>query len=136
VDLLLSEAMRPLYGRPFPVRFTDRLRRLNQKTPANALKSALIAAALNLAPRVSDYGLALLTGGLTDLAALVEDDERLAEHVRANIAGTFHVCGTARMGAADDPDAVADASIMPAVPRGNTNIPTIMIAEKIAAAMR
>ena len=30
---------------------------------------------------------------------------------------------------------VADASIMPAVPRANTNLPTLMVAERIAAAL-
>ena len=85
-----------------------------------------------------------------DLAALANDNAALAEHVRNNVAGTFHVSGTCRMGGADDADAVVDnsgrlrgvaglrvvdASIMPAIPRGNTNLPTIMLAEKIAAEM-
>jgi 5-(hydroxymethyl)furfural/furfural oxidase len=71
--------------------------------------------------------------------------ERLAEHIRTNVAGTFHVSGTCRMakirrgGGLGRPRArhrglrVADASVMPTVPRANTNIPTIMIAEKLAA---
>ena len=149
-ELLSFEAMRTLCGQPFPVRFTNRLRRLNQKTRANAWKASVVARLLNLSPTLGDTGLRLLTGGARPLADLIADDEQLTEHVRRNVAGTFHVSGTARMGARDDPDAVvdpqgrvygiaglrvADASVMPAVPRGNTNLPTIMIAEKLAAAM-
>jgi 5-(hydroxymethyl)furfural/furfural oxidase len=151
VEMLASGAVRRLIGRPFPVRFTDRLRRLNQKTAANAWKSAIIARLLDLSPALSDFGLAQLTGDAVPLEELVSDDEALSEHVRVNIAGTFHVSCTCRMGAADDPDAVvdpagrvrgieglrvADASVMPKVPRANTNIPTIMIAEKLAAAIQ
>ena len=147
VDLLASDGMKALGGRPFPVRFTDRLRRLNQKTNANAVTAALIARLLDVSPRLADYGLATLTGDAVPLAALVADDQRLAAHIRTNVAGTFHVSGTCRMGATDDPGAVvdpagrvrrieglrvADASVMPTVPRANTNIPTIMIAEKLA----
>jgi 5-(hydroxymethyl)furfural/furfural oxidase len=150
VDLLSSDAVRPLCGRPFPVRFTDRLRRLNRLTRANALQSAAIGALLNVHPRLSDYALQSLTGGAVDLAKLCADEDQLAEHVRTNVAGTFHVSGTCRMGAADDRDAVvdamgrvigvgglrvADASVMPVVPRANTNIPTVMVAERLAAAI-
>jgi 5-(hydroxymethyl)furfural/furfural oxidase len=150
VDLLSSDAVRPLCGRPFPLRFTDRLRRLNRLTRANALQSAAIGALLNVHPRLSDYALHSLTGGAVHLAKLCADEHQLAEHVRTNVAGTFHVSGTCRMGAADDRDAVvdtegrvigvgglrvADASVMPVVPRANTNIPTVMVAEKLAAAI-
>ena len=94
--------------------------------------------------------LSTLADRRVDLAKMVEDDDALAEHIRDNVAGTFHPVGTCRMGAADDRDAVTDttgrvrgvdglrvidASLMPTIPRGNTNIPTIMVAEKIAEAM-
>ncbi len=93
---------------------------------------------------------ATLADRRVDLAALVEDDEALADHIRDNVAGTFHPVGTCRMGAAGRSQRgdrsgrprsrlaglrVIDASIMPTVPRGNTNIPTIMVAEKLAAEM-
>ncbi len=147
VDFVSSDAIRPLCGRPFPVRFTDRLRRLNRFTKPNAVKSTAIAALLDMSSRLSDYTLASLAGGVVALDELVADQERLAEHIRVNVAGTFHVSGTCRMGAAADRYAVvdpagrvygvgglrvADASVMPDVPRGNTNIPTIMVAEKLA----
>jgi 5-(hydroxymethyl)furfural/furfural oxidase len=147
VEILTSPEVRALAGRPFPVRFDDRIRRLNRRTTANAVKSTLVARTLDALPGLSDRLLAALTGPDVDLVALVNDRAALEAHVRENVAGVFHPCGTCRMGPADDPMAVvdttgrvrgvgalrvADASIMPTVPRANTNIPTIMVAEKIA----
>jgi len=73
--------------------------------------------------------------------------EALREYVRAATISMFHPVGTAKMGTADDPLAVldsglklrgieglwvADASVMPAIPQGNTNATCIMIGEKAA----
>ncbi|XP_055678439.1 glucose dehydrogenase [FAD, quinone]-like [Lutzomyia longipalpis] len=68
-------------------------------------------------------------------------------YIRYMTTSTFHAVGTAKMGPDSDPQAVvdpelkvrgikglrvADASIMPIIPSGNTNAPTIMIGEKAA----
>jgi 5-(hydroxymethyl)furfural/furfural oxidase len=150
VALVSSEPVGALCTTVFPVRFTDRIRQLNQLTRANTIKAAIIAGTLDAVPALADFVFGRLTGRRIDLAELVNDKAALADYIRNNVAGTFHVCGTCRMGRADDPDAVVDnsgrlrgisglrvvdASIMPAIPRGNTNIPTIMLAEKIAADM-
>jgi 5-(hydroxymethyl)furfural/furfural oxidase len=150
VEILAHDAVQAITRLTFPVKFTDRLRRLNRITPANKAKSAAIAALIDLVPPLAAPIFATLADRRVDLAALVEDDAALADHIRDNVAGTFHPVGTCRMGAADDGAAVTDpagrvhgmeglrvidASIMPTVPRGNTNIPTIMVAEKLADAM-
>ena len=150
VEILAHEEVRAMSGTTFPVKFNDRLRRLNRITRANKLKSALVAGLIDLVPPLAGPIFSTLTDRRVDLATLVEDDDALAEHIRENVAGMFHPVGTCRMGRADDPDAVVDAqgrvhgigglrvvdaSIMPSLPRGNTNIPTIMVAEKIAAGM-
>ena len=80
-----------------------------------------------------------------------QTDDQLV-HAAGNVGTTiFHPVGTCRMGAADDPAAVVDsrlrvrgvaglrivdASVMPTITSGNTNSPTLMIAEKAAGIVR
>ena len=150
VDILAHDAVRSMTSLTFPVKFSDRLRRLNRITPANKIKSTAVAALIDLVPTLAGPIFATLADRRVDLATLASDDDALAEHIRQNVAGTLHPVGTCRMGAPGDPEAVTDpagrvhgvaglrvidASIMPAPPRGNTNIPTIMVAEKLAAEM-
>jgi choline dehydrogenase len=75
----------------------------------------------------------------------VRSDEELDAYLRASAVSDIHTVGTCRMGhdamAVVDPRLrvlgverlrVVDASVMPRVPGGNTNVPTMMIAEKAA----
>ena len=79
-------------------------------------------------------------------AERVSDDD-LVSYLRANGQSMYHPVGTCRMGPQQDPSAVVDArlrthgiaglrvvdaSVMPTIPSGNTNAPTIMIAERAA----
>ena len=75
------------------------------------------------------------------------DEEALRDYVRQTAKTVFHPVGTAKMGAESDRMAVvdqqlrvrgtqglrvADASVMPTLVSGNTNAPTMMIAERAA----
>ena len=75
----------------------------------------------------------------------VASDSELDTYIRATATPDIHTVGTCRMGrdsmAVVDPQLrvhgvqglrVADASVMPRVPGGNTNIPVMMVAEKAA----
>jgi choline dehydrogenase len=84
-------------------------------------------------------------------AAIIEDDDRVREFLRANVTHLVHPVGTCKMGSGDDPTAVvdqhgrvhgleglrvADASIMPNIVRANTNLTAIMIGERVAEFMK
>tara|TARA_B100000401_G_scaffold133901_1_gene88627 strand:- start:208 stop:1023 length:816 start_codon:yes stop_codon:yes gene_type:complete len=73
----------------------------------------------------------------------VQTDEDWKEYIRANAQTVYHPVGTCKMGVGEDAVVdsnlsvrglrnlrVIDASIMPRIVGGNTNAPTIMIAEK------
>ncbi len=76
-----------------------------------------------------------------------QSDAALDDFIRDHVESAYHPCGTARMGARDDPGAVvdpqcrvigvdglrlADSSIFPRIPNGNLNAPSIMTGEKAA----
>jgi choline dehydrogenase len=77
----------------------------------------------------------------------IPDDDELEPALRQLVRTYHHPVGTCRMGPDRDVGAVvdawgrvhgidrlvvADASIMPRIPRGNTHLPTMMVAERIA----
>ena len=75
----------------------------------------------------------------------VQSDDQLDDYIREHVESAYHPCGTLKMGAVDDPDAVVDpecrvigvdnlrvidTSIFPDITNGNLNGPAIMTAEK------
>jgi choline dehydrogenase len=76
---------------------------------------------------------------------MANDKNMLEQWVIQHTESAYHCSGTCAMGTVTDNQGrvngieglrVCDASIMPYVPSGNTNAPTIMIAEKISDAIK
>ncbi len=74
-----------------------------------------------------------------------EDDASIIAHIERNTTTLYHPVGTCAMGRVVDSELrvlgleslrVVDASVMPTLVRGNTNAPTIMIAERAADLIR
>ncbi len=91
-------------------------------------------------PALADY-----TGDEIAPGAAVQSDDEIDGFVKGAVESAYHPCGTCRMGAADDADAVvdptcrvigvdglrvADSSIFPHITNGNLNAPSIMVGEK------
>jgi len=76
------------------------------------------------------------------------DDAALDAWLRATVSDYVHACGSCKMGSPDDPSAVVDpncrfigveglsvvdASVIPVIPRANTHLTAVMIAERAAS---
>lgn len=146
----LSAALQAVTTDPFPAFYSDRVRRIGVVNTRNKLATRLIAKLLD--------GPAALRSWLIDryivegyrFDEVMTDDDKLEAFIRQAAIGVWHASCSCRMGAEDDPMAVTDptgrvrgvpglrvvdASIFPVVPCANTNIPTLMTAEKIADAI-
>ena len=152
----LERALRgsPLQAGPgelFPAVLSPRVRALSRLGRRNRILTAAVAGMLDMQPRGARRALLRrMFAGERALDVLVDDEAGLLRMVRRNVFGVWHPSGTCRMGAASDQRAVTDpqgrvhgmkglrvvdASLMPRLPTANTNLPTIMIAEKIAHEM-
>ena len=82
-----------------------------------------------------------------EVAPLGESDDELAAFIRTSSNTVYHPCGTCRMGATDDAEAVvdpelrirglggiriADASVFPTIPSVNLCLTTVMVGERAA----
>jgi choline dehydrogenase len=110
----------------------------------------VLVAGVRQAREISYAGkLAKLTAGEYAPGEQIDSDDALRAWVRRDVVTLYHPTSTCAMGGDGhgvcDPDLrvrgieglrVVDASVLPAVPRGNTNAPTIAVAERAADLIR
>ncbi|QOG07261.1 GMC family oxidoreductase N-terminal domain-containing protein [Aureimonas sp. OT7] len=127
-------------------------KRFSRRTRFGALITGAAAIGLDgIGSRLRDKAFPLMLSNFDDPRRLAGDREALENYIAETVGGVWHPSGTCRMGGTGDRLAVTDpggevrgltglyicdASLMPTIPCANTNLPTIMIAEKIADGLR
>ena len=149
-SLIEKEPLRSCFLDPFPSSYSEKVRNVTKDSFRNWFLTAVLANLMGgPGPLRRLFVRRLITQGDT-LDGLLADDDAMEAYVRRAVTGIWHAAGTCRMGSANDPSAVTDptgrvhgvdglrvcdASVMPELPACNTNVPVIMIAEKMADAI-
>jgi 5-(hydroxymethyl)furfural/furfural oxidase len=149
--LQMSAPLREVTDVPFPASYSDRVRKIGVVNTKNKMLTAIAAMMMDGPAALRRYMIDnFIVEGFT-FDDVMNDDEALEAFVRKAAIGVWHASCSCRMGRPDDPMAVVDtqgrvrgvqglrivdASIFPVVPCANTNFPTLMTAEKIAANMQ
>jgi 5-(hydroxymethyl)furfural/furfural oxidase len=148
--LQASAPIKAVTDKPFPASYSDRVRKIGVVNTRNKVLTKIAAAMMDGPAALRHFMIDnFVVEGFT-FDQVMNDDEALEAFVRKATIGVWHASCSCRMGRADDPMAVVDtqgrvkgvqglrvvdASIFPVVPCANTNFPTLMSAEKIAAGM-
>ncbi|MFO1027613.1 MAG: GMC family oxidoreductase N-terminal domain-containing protein [Acetobacteraceae bacterium] len=145
-----TPTMRQVVSDPFPASYSDKVRQVGEINTKNKILTGIMAKLLD-GPGFLRRTLIqkLIMEGFTQ-DDVINNEEAAEAFIRKAAVGVWHASCTCRMGADGDPMAVTtptgrvrgveglrvvDASIFPVVPCANTNIPTIMTAEKISDAI-
>ena len=136
--LYATDAMQGIAHGPFPTSYSERLRDLGIVSTKNLALTTILSRLLDGPAWLRRR---LIDGLVTEdppLSELLRDNHALEQFIRSKVHGVWHASGTCRMGAATDPEAVvdprgrvigvqglrvSDASVMPWIPRANTNLP-------------
>lgn len=145
--LTQSASVAKVTSTAFPANYSDRVRRYSSPGLRNQAVMQLFASMLDALPAMRPWLIKKFVTEGASMSEILRDDTILDAYITKSVTGVWHPVGTCRMGDANDPLAVTDssgrvhgvsglrvcdASVMPSIPCANTNLPTIMIAERIA----
>ncbi|SFZ80710.1 5-(hydroxymethyl)furfural/furfural oxidase [Devosia enhydra] len=145
--IILSPLVAHAISDPFPASYSDKVRQVAAITPKNRLLTSILARLLDGPPALRSFLMKTLILEGAPLEVLLSNEAELEAFVRRAAVGVWHASCSCRMGADTDPMAVVgsdtrvrgvdglrvvDASIFPTIPRSNTSIPVIMVAERVA----
>jgi 5-(hydroxymethyl)furfural/furfural oxidase len=149
--LLRDPEMVPVIEHPFAVRFSPFIRRMSQVRRSNKWIMGALGRLLDGPTWLRGLLVKHVLSNAPSIDTLLSDPARLKSYLKHHAMSVSHVTCTCRIGRPDDPLAVVDpdglvygveslrivdASVMPSLPRANTNSVTMMIAEKISDAIR
>lgn len=147
---LVSPFLNPDLRDFFPASFSPRIKALSRVSDFNRVLTAVLAQGLDVPQPLRHWLLKTFMLNGVSFRDILASDAQLEAFVDQHVFGVWHPSGTCRIGmdpaagAVVDPQGkvfgmdnvwVADASVMPRLPTANTNIPTLMIAEKISDAL-
>ena len=146
----MSGELGQLTSNHFPASYSDKVRKLGVVNNKNRFLTSMISLVMDGPEFIRRRFIEkFVIEGFT-FDQVMTDDAALEAFIRKATIGVWHASCSCRMGADGDPRAVVDnqgrvrgieglrvvdASIFPVVPCANTNFPTMMSAEKIAAGM-
>lgn len=140
-------ALQAVISDAFPASYSDKVRQIGMVNRKNKLLTGVMARLLDGPDTLRKFLMKTFIMEGDTIDGLLADDDRLEAFVRRAAVGVWHASCSCRMGAENDPMAVADnagrvygvqglrvvdASLFPVVPCANTNFPTFMTAEKIS----
>ena len=150
VKLHQNEVIRDAVHEIFPISYSPLARKIAVYSTWNKFQTWIGGQVMDILPVARKLIIKNMIADGPSIDDLLADRAVVEQWIRSTVVGHWHASCTCRMGAEDDPGAVTDpsgrvygvgglrvcdASIMPVVPCANTNLPTIMLGEKVASSI-